>query len=137
MGLGRLLVAGCDVWLNNPLRPLEASGTSGMKAALNGVLNCSVRDGWWDELYDGHNGWAIPTSDLDDPEERNLAEAAHLLDVLEWEILPLYYRDGTRPSAEWFERVREAWRSLGPAVTAARMVADYERTMYAPAAVSR
>jgi starch phosphorylase len=134
MAGARLLVAGCDVWLNTPLRPLEASGTSGMKAALNGVLNCSIRDGWWDEMFDGANGWAIAASDLQDAAARDRAESAHLLDVLESQIVPLFYDGGTPgPSAAWFERVHYAWRTLGPEVTAARMLDDYVRTMYEPA----
>ncbi len=83
MELGRSMVQGCDVWLNNPLRPLEACGTSGMKAALNGGLNVSVRDGWWDEWFDGDNGWAIPSADsVADQERRDAVEAAALYDLL-------------------------------------------------------
>jgi starch phosphorylase len=131
IGLARVLVAGCDVWLNNPLRPFEASGTSGMKAALNGGLNCSTLDGWWDELYDGENGWAIPTSELRSAAARDRAESVALFELLEREIAPLYYgTDGGGPSAGWLERVRQNWRSLGPAVTAARMVDDYRRATY-------
>ena len=82
--MAQTLYPGCDVWLNNPLRPLEACGTSGMKAALNGCLNLSVLDGWWDEMYDGHNGWAIPTADgVTDPDHRDDLEAAALYDLLE------------------------------------------------------
>jgi starch phosphorylase len=134
IGLARLLVAGCDVWLNNPLRPFEASGTSGMKAALNGALNCSTLDGWWDELYDGQNGWSIPTSELRSAAARDRAESEALYELLEQELVPLYYGDdGAGPSAAWLERVRQNWRSLGPAVTAARMVDDYRRATYQPA----
>ena len=84
IGMALTLYPGCDVWLNNPLRPLEACGTSGMKAALNGGLNLSIRDGWWDEWFDGENGWAIPTADgVDDPEHRDDLEAAALYDLIE------------------------------------------------------
>ncbi|HEY5986734.1 MAG TPA: alpha-glucan family phosphorylase, partial [Streptosporangiaceae bacterium] len=92
MELGRALVQGCDVWLNNPLRPLEACGTSGMKSALNGGLNLSVKDGWWDEWYDGENGWEIPSADdLPDPARRDELESAALYDLLEHAVAPLFY----------------------------------------------
>ena len=80
------------MWLNNPLRPLEACGTSGMKAALNGGLNLSIRDGWWDEWYDGDNGWAIPTADgVEDPDRRDELEAAALYDLVSKSVAPLFY----------------------------------------------
>jgi starch phosphorylase len=131
--VARAMYAGSDVWLNNPVRPMEACGTSGEKAALNGALNCSVRDGWWDEMSDGTNGWDIPTSDLTDPHARDAAEAAALYDLLEREIVPLFY-DGTTqpPAAAWVTRVKAAWRSLGPQVVAARMVNDYDTRFYRP-----
>jgi glycogen phosphorylase len=131
--VARRLYAASDVWLNNPVRPMEACGTSGEKAALNGALNCSVRDGWWDEMSDGVNGWDIPTSDDLDPVARDAAEAAALYSILEREIVPLYYGDSTSgPSDAWMARVKAAWRSLGPQVVAARMVHDYDTRFYRP-----
>ena len=92
MAMARTLVQGCDVWLNNPLRPLEACGTSGMKAALNGGLNLSVLDGWWDEWFDGQNGWAIPSADgVPDPARRDEVEAAALYDLIGKSVAPLFY----------------------------------------------
>ena len=128
MRVARALVEGCDIWLNNPIRPREASGTSGEKAALNGVLNCSILDGWWAEMYDGANGWAIPSSDDDDPEVRDASEAAALIEIL-GSIRMLYHDD--RPAFN--ERIRHAWRTLGPRVTAARMLHDYMTDIYGPA----
>src|SRR5207302_5958768 len=94
LSLGRLLTRGVDVWLNTPRRPLEACGTSGMKAAMNGVLNCSILDGWWDELYDGENGWAIASAeDVADESERDHIEADALFALLENEVVPLFYGD--------------------------------------------
>jgi starch phosphorylase len=127
--VAQVMYAGCDVWLNNPVRPLEACGTSGMKAALNGALNCSIRDGWWDELYEPVNGWAIPTSDDPDPAARDLEEARALMALVSDEIVPLFYRQGSRSPA-WLGKVREAWRSLGAQVTAARMVSEYRDRFY-------
>ena len=92
MALARTMVQGCDVWLNNPLRPLEACGTSGMKAALNGGLNLSIRDGWWEEWSDGHSGWAIPSADrVADPDRRDELESAALYDLLGQSVAPLFY----------------------------------------------
>ncbi|RJL25122.1 alpha-glucan family phosphorylase [Bailinhaonella thermotolerans] len=138
MALGQLLVQGCDVWMNNPLRPLEACGTSGMKAALNGGLNLSIRDGWWDEWYDGNNGWAIPTADgVTDPERRDELEAAALYDLIEREVSDRFYdRDGDGPPRRWLEMVKHTLRSLGPKVLAGRMLRDYVVDLYAPAAAS-
>lgn len=138
IGVARRMVAGCDVWLNNPLRPHEACGTSGMKAALNGGLNLSTLDGWWDEAFDGENGWAIPSATVGDAAIRDDVEAAALLDLLAHEIVPLFYGGSTDgPSTAWLARVRHAWRSLGPLVTAGRMVRDYAHAYYEPAAVAR
>ena len=136
MALAHYLVQGCDVWLNNPLRPLEACGTSGMKAALNGGLNVSVRDGWWDEWYDGANGWEIPTADgVSDPSRRDELEASALYELLGKSVAPLFYDVGADGvSAGWVEMIRHALRSLGPLVPADRMVGDYVRDLYAPAA---
>ena len=93
--MARTLVQGCDVWLNNPLRPLEACGTSGMKAALNGGLNLSMLDGWWDEWFDGQNGWAIPSADgVTDPARRDELEAAALYDLIGKSVAPLFYDSG-------------------------------------------
>jgi starch phosphorylase len=130
--IARTIYAGCDVWLNNPVRPMEACGTSGEKAALNGALNCSVRDGWWDEMTDGLNGWDIPTSGLGG-HARDAEEAGALYDLLEHQIVPLFYGPGDgRASDAWIARVRHAWVTLGPQVVAARMVRDYDQRYYRP-----
>jgi glycogen phosphorylase len=130
------LYPGCDVWLNNPLRPYEACGTSGMKAALNGGLNLSILDGWWDEWYDGNNGWAIPSADgVDDPDRRDDLEATALYDLIENEVAPRFYDvDGEGVPTRWIEMVRHTLKSLGPKVLATRMVRDYTRQLYTPAA---
>ncbi|WP_433624092.1 alpha-glucan family phosphorylase [Nocardia sp. CA-120079] len=136
MSMARYLYWGCDVWLNNPLRPLEACGTSGMKSALNGGLNLSIRDGWWDEMYDGENGWAIPTADgVSDEHRRDDLEAAALYDLFERTVAPRFYdRDGSDMPVRWVEMVRHTLQTLGPKVLASRMVRDYAVEYYAPAA---
>jgi glycogen phosphorylase len=140
IGMARYLYWGCDVWLNNPLRPLEACGTSGMKAALNGGLNLSIRDGWWDEMYDGENGWAIPSADgvdgVIEGARRDAIEAAGFYSLVETQVAPRFYdRHGDAP-ARWVEMVRHTLKSLGPQVLATRMVQDYVQQLYAPAAAS-
>ena len=136
--MARYLTGGVDVWLNNPLRPLEACGTSGMKAALNGALNLSIRDGWWDEWFDGENGWAIPSADgLTDPDRRDDIEAMGLYDIIEHQVAPRFYdRDETGVPSRWVQMVRHTLKSLGPKVVATRMVRDYVQQLYAPAAQS-
>ena len=138
ISIARSMYHGCDVWLNTPRRPLEACGTSGMKAALNGSLNCSILDGWWDESFNGTNGWAIESA-ADDPdlERRDLREAGSLFGILENQLVPRFYdrgRDGI--PRQWVDMVLKAWASLGPQVTAARMVRDYTTALYEPAAAS-
>ncbi|HEY7596300.1 MAG TPA: alpha-glucan family phosphorylase [Actinophytocola sp.] len=138
MSMARYLYWGCDVWLNNPTRPLEACGTSGMKSALNGGLNLSIRDGWWDELYDGSNGWAIPTADgVHDPLRRDDLEAAALYELLGAQVAPLFYERGAEgvPS-QWLAMVRHTLASLGPKVQASRMVREYVESQYKPAATA-
>ena len=138
MAMARTLVQGCDVWLNNPLRPLEACGTSGMKAALNGGLNLSVLDGWWDEWHDGQNGWAIPSADgVNDPARRDEVEAAALYDLIGQSVAPLFYdtsKDGL--PARWLEMVSHTLRTLGPRAQATRMVRQYVTDLYGPAAAA-
>jgi starch phosphorylase len=132
IGVARAMYAGSDVWLNNPVRPREASGTSGEKAALNGAINCSILDGWWAEMSDGRNGFDIATSDAVDEHERDLAESAAALTCLE-QITAEFHADGVgTPSSAWLERVRHNWRTLGAQVTAARMVRDYQDHLYTP-----
>ena len=138
IGMARYLYGGCDVWLNNPLRPLEACGTSGMKSALNGGLNLSIRDGWWDEMYDGENGWAIPTADgITDPDRRDDLEATALYELLEKQVRTRFYDvDNARVPQRWVDMVRHTLQSLGPKVLASRMVRDYVHHLYAPAAAA-
>ncbi|MEU2179217.1 alpha-glucan family phosphorylase [Nocardia sp. NPDC019219] len=138
MSMARYLYWGCDVWLNNPLRPLEACGTSGMKSALNGGLNLSIRDGWWDEMYDGENGWAIPTAEgVRDEHRRDDLEAAALYDLFERAVAPRFYeRDAAGMPVRWVEMVRHTLQTLGPQVLASRMVRDYAVEYYAPAAAA-
>ncbi len=135
MQLGRQLVSGVDVWLNNPIAPLEASGTSGMKAAINGRLNLSILDGWWAEGFDGSNGWGIPPGQAQDPERRDALDAELILDTLEDEVVPLYYeRDGDGLSHEWVHYCKRAMMTVIPQFNMRRVVADYTRGMYRPAA---
>ncbi|MGZ4513735.1 MAG: alpha-glucan family phosphorylase [Mycobacterium sp.] len=138
MSMARHLYWGCDVWLNNPLRPLEACGTSGMKSALNGGLNLSIRDGWWDEWYDGENGWAIPSADgMADEARRDDLEASALYDLLEQAVAPKFYeRDEQGVPPRWIEMVRHTLQTLGPKVLASRMVRDYVEKYYTHAAQS-
>jgi starch phosphorylase len=136
MSMARYLYRGCDIWLNNPVRPLEACGTSGMKSALNGGLNLSIRDGWWDEHYDGSNGWAIPTADgVTDPLRRDDLEAAALYDLLGQQIAPLFYeRDAAGVPGGWLSMIWHTLETLGPRVQASRMVREYVESGYVPAA---
>nr|WP_231713475.1 alpha-glucan family phosphorylase [Arthrobacter sp. zg-Y769] len=160
IAMARTLFPGCDVWLNNPLRPLEASGTSGMKSAINGGLNLSILDGWWDEMFDGNNGWAIPsanpskgtrTREVYTADQRDDIEAAALYDLLENAVGPMFY--GTEPPAaagaagpsapptdslphEWLEMVKHTLADLGPDVSASRMLKDYVNRLYRPASSS-
>ncbi|MDO5740242.1 MAG: alpha-glucan family phosphorylase [Ornithinimicrobium sp.] len=136
IAMAQQLYPGCDVWLNNPLRPFEACGTSGMKAALNGALNLSILDGWWDEWYDGQNGWAIPTADgVEDPERRDQLEASALYELLENTVVPTYYdRDESGLPQRWLDMVSHTLSTLGPKVLADRMVRDYTEQYYWPAA---
>ncbi|WP_172382256.1 alpha-glucan family phosphorylase [Streptomyces sp. MNP-20] len=139
MAMAQKLYAGCDVWLNNPLRPLEACGTSGMKAALNGCLNLSVLDGWWDEWFEPDFGWAIPTADgsATDDHRRDDLEAAALYDLLERRVTPRFYEHGPEGLPDrWIEMVRRTLTRLGPKVLAGRMVREYVERLYVPAARS-
>jgi starch phosphorylase len=138
MALARAMVQGCDVWLNNPLRPLEACGTSGMKAALNGALNLSILDGWWDEWFDGQNGWAIPSADgVADPERRDELEASAFYDLLGQSVAPLFYDRGPDGlPRRWLEMVAHTLRTLGPKAQATRMVREYVTRLYLPSARS-
>jgi starch phosphorylase len=128
MDVGHAMVKGSDIWLNNPVRHREASGTSGEKVALNGGLNLSILDGWWAEMYDGSNGWEIRTSDSADPLARDAEESGWLLDALE-NVVDEYFGNRDR----FHQRIIHAWATLGPKVTAARMVEEYDRKYYQPA----
>ena len=133
--MARRLLSGVDVWLNTPEYPKEASGTSGEKAAMNGALNLSVLDGWWGEGYDGNNGWAIAPRDIRlDQEFRNREEARDLLDLLEIEIIPLYYkREAQGYSKDWVARSKASMKTITPRFNSQRMVMDYVRNYYQPA----
>jgi starch phosphorylase len=133
--LARWLVSGCDVWLNNPIAPLEASGTSGIKAAVNGRLNLSVLDGWWAEGFADDNGWGIPPVQVDDAERRDQIESQLLLETIEEDVVPLYYERGDREyPAEWVRRCKRAMMSVIPRFNMRRAVADYASGIYLPAA---
>ncbi|KEF32418.1 Glycogen phosphorylase [Marinobacter nitratireducens] len=133
--MARRMLSGVDVWLNTPQYPKEASGTSGEKAALNGALNLSVLDGWWGEGYDGTNGWAITPRDTElDAEFRNEEEARDLLDLLEYEMVPLYYdRAAQGYSSGWVRRSKNSMKSITPRFNSQRMVMDYVEKYYGPA----
>ena len=129
MEVARAMCAGSDVWLNTPVRLREASGTSGQKAALNGCVNCSIPDGWWAEMADGQNGWQLRTSDHPDPNLRDDEESAAALDTL-GEIAAEYFDSY---DSDFIARIRHGWMTLGPQITAARMVSEYRDRIYGPA----
>jgi starch phosphorylase len=135
MNVARHLVQGVDVWLNTPRRPYEASGTSGMKAAANGVLNCSVLDGWWVEGYQADLGWAIGRGEsYSDPNYQDQVESQALYDLLEKEILPVFYHRGVdNTPREWIARMKNCMRRLAPVFNTNRMVSNYTEMFYIPA----
>ena len=139
MDMARHLVQGVDIWLNTPRRPREASGTSGMKAAMNGTLNFSILDGWWAEGYNGHNGWAIgDDTHYDDLDQQDDADANSLYDTLENEIVPLYYtkRSADGLPGDWIQRIKECIRTISPQFSMTRMVKEYTNELYLPALLS-
>jgi starch phosphorylase len=135
MAMAHYLTSGADVWLNTPRRPLEASGTSGMKAAMNGVLNCSILDGWWDEAYKAEVGWAIGRAEeYEDTNLQDEVESKALYDLLEREIIPLFYqrgRDGL--PREWIKRMKSSMQEIGQSMSSHRMLMDYSNKFYFPA----
>jgi glycogen phosphorylase len=132
--VAHFLVQGCDVWLNTPRKPYEASGTSGMKASINGVLHLSTGDGWWAEAYTGSNGWLIDGGvATNDPVEADSADAEALYRLLEEEVVPSFYnRDSNNVPRRWLQMVKEAIRTTMPRFSARRMVKSYAQSMYAP-----
>jgi starch phosphorylase len=135
MNIARYLVQGVDVWMNTPRRPNEASGTSGMKAALNGALNFSVLDGWWREGYNGKNGWSIGTEkEYSDQNAQDNDDANSIYESLEKEIVPLYYeRNSEKIPVDWLEMVKESLRTLTPRFSLRRMLKEYTTDYYLPA----
>ncbi|MCJ7825612.1 MAG: alpha-glucan family phosphorylase [Anaerolineales bacterium] len=135
MNVAHYILQGVDVWLNTPLRPNEASGTSGQKAALNGVINFSILDGWWREGFDGSNGWAIGNQqDAPDLKAQDAADVESLYHILEEQIVPLYYdRTADNLPCEWLGLMRHSIKSLAPAFSMKRMVKQYMTDMYLPA----
>jgi len=133
--IARHLIQGVDVWLNTPRRPYEASGTSGQKAALNGVLNMSILDGWWPEGYNGANGWAIGSEELlEDEEAQDAHDSEALFSLLENEVVPIFYRrDEQYLPREWIAMMKESIMTLGPLFSTRRMVKEYITEMYLPA----
>jgi starch phosphorylase len=135
LSMAARLVRGCDVWLNVPRPPLEASGTSGMKAALNGGLNVSVLDGWWEEAYDGGNGWALGGTPEADSQAQDDRDADELYSLFEAEIMPLFYeRDASGLPRGWLRRIRASLRSIAPRYNARRVLAEYSGRAYRDAA---
>lgn len=133
--MAEFLVSGSDVWLNNPIRPEEASGTSGMKVVLNGGLTLSTSDGWWDEMATDSAGWTIDTVDIDDRAERDRLEAESLYNLLEKRVVPLFYdRDENGIPQGWLTMIRNSLVEVAPKITATRMVRDYVTELYTPAA---
>jgi alpha-glucan phosphorylase-like protein len=130
--VARQMVSGCDVWLNTPRRPLEASGTSGMKAGAHGCLNLSILDGWWREGYDGTNGFAIgEDSHTHSVEDQDRSDSANLYKMLTEEVIPLFYqRDALGVPRQWIQRIRRAMVTLVPQFTTARMVREYTEKYY-------
>jgi glycogen phosphorylase len=135
INVARYLVGGCDVWLNNPLRPQEASGTSGMKPPLHGGLNCSILDGWWPECFDGKNGWAIGDgSQLDNQRKQDALDAERIYQLLEKQIVPLYYqRDAAGLPRKWIAMMKRSLATVGTEFNTHRMVGEYLRKFYLPA----
>jgi len=138
IGMAQLMYPGTDVWLNNPLRPLEACGTSGMKAALNGALNLSILDGWWPEYFDGQNGWAIPSADAStNSAERDRLEAEALYELIEHQVAPPFYeRNSDGVPERWVANIRQTLAALSPELNAGRMVREYVQRLYRPAGAS-
>jgi len=121
-----ILVRGCDVWMNLPRPPLEASGTSGMKAAINGGLQLSILDGWWDEGHDGNNGWGLPGDVDSDHRAQDERDAVNFNRALAEEVVPMFYeRGGEGLPGPWLQRMKASLRTLGPAFSATRMVNEY------------
>jgi glycogen phosphorylase len=132
--VAHFLVQGCDVWLNNPRKPLEASGTSGMKAAINGVPHLSIGDGWWAEGFTGRNGWLIDGGTAAEPDAQDVADANALYGLLEEQVVPAFYdRDTSQVPHRWVAVVKEAIRTVAPRFSARRMVKEYTDRMYASA----
>jgi starch phosphorylase len=139
MELGRHLTQGADVWLNNPRRPKEASGTSGMKASMNGGLNVLILDGWWPEGFNGENGWVIgDTTELESFETQDRRDAEALYDVLEQQVLPCFFeRDAKDLPNRWLKMSWDAIQSVSGPFSSQRQVSDYARYLYKPALESR
>jgi starch phosphorylase len=138
MRIARFLVGGVDIWLNNPRRPLEASGTSGMKAAMNGIPSISILDGWWDEGFNGRNGWAIGGRETHgDDEAQDEADATELYRLLEEEVVPRFYaRDANGVPGDWLATMRSAIEAAIWPFSTARMLGEYVERLYRPAAAS-
>jgi starch phosphorylase len=137
LSMARELLPGVDVWLNVPEYPMEACGTSGMKAAINGVPNLSVLDGWWDEAYDGENGWAITPYPELNKEDRERQEAEDLLSILENDVIPRYYRRNSQGEpADWVAMAKASMKTVLPSFNTIRMAQDYLRDLYCPASAA-
>ena len=130
--VARQMVSGCDIWLNNPRRPLEASGTSGMKAGCHGGMNLSILDGWWREGYDGTNGFAIgEDSHVENVDEQDRIDSANLFTALTKEVIPLFFkRDEQGVPREWIQRIRRMMATVVPQFTTDRMVREYTEKYY-------